>query len=1186
MRHVFGSLLATFVLAAPLALFSQEFRGTISGAITDPTGAMVGGARVTVTETNTGTRIPTVSGSSGEYTAAFLLPGDYDVDVQMQGFKGFTRRGVHVGAGDHAVIDVRLEVGDIATSVEVTADASLLNTDNSSVGQAITTKEVAELPINGRTPMMAASLALGVVGYAQPTLVHPFDSGAAAGWSVGGAYQQTSELLVNGSPNATWDGRLAYSPPQDAVQEVRVKASDTDAAFGHTAGGTLNQITKSGTNSLHGSAWEFNQPNTLTANDFFLNQKGQPRPVTHLNQYGVTAGGPMLLPKVFNGRNKLFWFFAWEGMKDAQPNPVNLTVPSDAQRAGNFAQMLVPTKANPQGTKLYDPYSAVVSGSNITRQPFTNNQIPQVAPYVNPVAQAYLKLIPAANAAGLPDGTLNFVTAPNTPDNYNNEMGRIDYNMNDNSRMFFDIRHTDYTQTKNNYFNNIATGSTLFRVNTGVSVDEVYTFNPSNILDVRVNFTRMNEGHDVPSVGFNPTTLGFPSYMATQSPYLALPIISFASSSYQQLGNTGTGADRLPSQSAQLFATWVKIKGNHTLKFGGDFRQYRLNTFTAGNSAGTFSFSGNNWVRQTQATSTSVVGQDLAEFLMGLPTGGSYDLNTFGSWYSYYSSVFVQDDWRVKRNLTLNLGLRFDHDGPYNEKYGRTVNGFDATSANPLQSAAQAAYARAPIAQLPASAFNVLGGLTFPGNGTAVYNNTSHLVSPRVGFAWTPDKLHGKTVVRGGFGMFVAPVSIARMDVNGKFSTSPETNQEGFSQTTTMVPTSDNYASPAATLSNPFPNGLLPPSGASLGLLTFAGQAITYINPDISSPYSLRWNFGIQQSLTPNLMVEVAYIGNHSIHLPVDATQLNGIPRQFMSTLGVRDPAQNYLATTAANPFFGLQTTTGTAANTTPAQLLSRFPEFPVGDSASGWNGGGGIIEQNASVGSSYFNSLNVRLQKRTSHGLNFTFNYIFSKLIERVTWLNDSDPAPEKRISSIDHPHRFVAAISYELPVGRNKLVNLQSRWIDSILGGWQLNAVYTYQTGAPINWNNGSTTSPGDYVYFGAPLVLNNRMADPGSKAFNVEAFDTASTDAFQYHIRTFPTMISSLRMDGINQFDPSLLKRISFTEKAYLQLRFEAFNALNHPVFPTPNTTASGSSFGTISGAQANRARSIQLGARFVF
>lgn len=1178
--------LAMAVLVLPLALFAQEFRGTISGMITDPTGAMVAGAKVTVTETNTGTKIPTVSGASGEYTAAFLLPGDYDITVEMQGFKGFSRRGVHVGAGDHAVIDVRLDVGDVATTLEVTEDASLLTTDTSTLGQAITTKEVAELPINGRTPMMAAALSLGVIGYAQPTLVHPFDSSAAAGWSVGGAYQQTSELLVNGSPNATWDGRLAYSPPQDAVQEVRVKASDTDAAFGHTAGGTLNQITKSGTNSFHGSAWEFNQPNTLTANDFFLNQKGQARPVTHLNQYGVTAGGPVLLPKVFNGRNKLFWFFAWEGMKDAQPNPANLTVPTDAERAGNFAQMLVPTAANPQGTKLYDPYTAVVSGSNITRTQFPNNQIPQVAPYVNPVAQAYLKFIPEPNATGLADGTQNFVTAPNTPDNFSNEMGRIDYNMTDNSRMFFDVRHTDYTQVKNNYFNNISTGSLLFRTNTGVSVDEVYTVNATNILDVRFNFTRMNEGHDVPSVGFNPTTLGFPAYMAANSQYLALPVITFANSSFQNLGNTGTGADRLPSQSGQIFATWVKIKGSHTLKFGGDFRQYRLNTFSAGNSAGTFSFSGNNWVRQTQATSSSVVGQDFAEFLMGLPTGGSYDLNTFGSWYSYYSSVFVQDDWRVNRNLTLNLGLRFDHDGPYNEKYGRTVNGFDTTSANPLQAAARAAYAQAAIAQLPLSAFNVLGGLTFPGNGTAVYNNNSHLVSPRVGFAWTPDQFHGKTVIRAGFGMFVAPVSIARMDVNGKFSTSPETNQEGFSQTTTMVPTSNNYASPAATLTNPYPTGLLAPSGSSLGLLTFAGQGITFINPNMSSPYSLRWNFGIQQSLTPNLMLEVAYIGNHSVHLPVDATQLNGIPRQFMSTLGVRDPAQNYLAGTAANPFFGLATSTGTAANTTPAQLLARFPQFPVGDSATGWNGGGGIIEQNASVGSSYFNSLNVRLQKRTSHGLNLTANYIFSKLIERVTWLNDSDSAPEKRISSIDHPHRFVAAISYELPVGRNKLVNLQSRWMNNVLGGWQLNGVYTYQTGAPINWNNGSTTSPGDYVYFGAPIVLNNRLADPGSTAFNVSAFDTKSADAFQYHIRTFPTMISGLRMDGINQFDPSLLKRISFTEKAYLQLRFEAFNALNHPVFPAPNTTASGSSFGTISGAQANRPRSIQLGARIVF
>src|SRR5579872_7363371 len=367
MRHLSYSL-ATLALAAPLALFAQEFRGTISGEITDPSGAMIAGARVTVTETNTGTKIPTVSGSTGDYTAAFLLPGDYDIDVQMQGFRAFSRKGVHIGAGDHAVIDVRLDVGDVATSVEVTADASLLNTDNSSLGQAITTKQVAELPINGRTPIMAASLSLGVIGYNQPGLVHPFDAQSAAGWSVGGAYTQTSETLVNGSPNATWDGRLAYSPPQDAVLEVRVKVSDTDAAFGHTAGGTLNQVTKSGTNALHGSAWEFNQPNTLTANDFFLNQAGKPRPVTHLNQYGVTAGGPVFVPKVVDTRNKLFWFFAWERMKDAQPNPFTTTVPTDAERRGDFSQIL-----NADGTILYDPYSAKVNGGTITRTAFPGN---------------------------------------------------------------------------------------------------------------------------------------------------------------------------------------------------------------------------------------------------------------------------------------------------------------------------------------------------------------------------------------------------------------------------------------------------------------------------------------------------------------------------------------------------------------------------------------------------------------------------------------------------------------------------------------------------------------------------------------------------------------------------------------------------------------------------------------------
>lgn len=1168
MKFRLVSLLALFI---PAALFAQEFRGTISGSVTDPSGAAITAAKVTVTEEHTGTKIPTVSDSAGQYAATFLLPGDYDISVAAPGFKEALRKGVHVGAGDHPVIDVRLAVGDVSQTVEVTADASLVNTENATVGQAVTTKEVEELPINGRTPMMAAGLAIGVVAYAQPTLVHPFDSGGAAGWSIAGAYTQTSELLLNGSPDATWDGRLAFSPPQDSVQEVRVKAFDTDAAFGHTAGGTLNQITKSGTNSFHGSAWEFNQPNTLTANDFFLNKAGTPRPVTHFNQYGVTAGGPFYAPHVMDTRNKLFWFFAWEGIKDGQPNPFTGTVPTDAMRQGNFAGL--PT--------IYDPFSATLSGTTINRSPLPNNAIPSSE--MSSIAKSFLQYYPEPTN---PAATINnYVSAPNTTDDYSNEMGRIDYNMSDKSRLFGDVRHTDYTQSKNDYFNNIAEGSLLYRNNWGMAVDEVYTINPTDILDVRLNFTRMNEGHNIPSMGFNPTSVGLPSYLGGDSNYLQMPVISFSSTTgLQALG--ATGANKLPSQSYQVFGSWMKIKGDHTLKVGADFRQYRLNTFTAGNSTGAMSFSANSWVRaSSSASSTVTTGQDIASFLLGLPTGGSYDLNTFASWYAYYGAGFIQDDWRVKRNLTINLGLRYEHDFPYNEKYGRTVDGFDTSSANPLSAAATAAYAKAPISQLPASSFNVLGGLTFPGTGqTAVYKNQTHVVSPRVGLAWTPDALHGKTVVRAGVGIFVAPVTIASMGVDGKYSTNPLTNQEGFSQTTSLTATSNNYQTPLATssLANPFPTGFLQASGSSLGLLTFAGQAVSFINPDVKSPYSMRWNFGIQQSLTPNLMLEVDYIGNHTIHLPIDYTQLNGIPRQFLSTLGTRDTGENFLTATATNPFSGLQTSQNTAS-TTAAQLLAKYPEFPVGDSASGWSGSGGVLEQNLNVGSSNFQSLNARLEKRASHGLNFVFNYVYSKLMERLTWLNDSDPLPEYRVSPQDRNQRYVLAATYQLPIGKGTALDLKSGVLNSVLGGWLLNSVYTFQTGAPIMWVNGSSSSPGDYVYFGGPLNVDPRSIN--APAFNTSVFDAKSADTFQYHLRTFSTMFSNARADGINQFDPSLSKRFVIHESVAVQLRLEAFNALNHPVFAAPSTTASNSAFGTIT-ASANRFRTLQIGARFTF
>src|SRR5581483_10829266 len=278
--RLFAAVTAAFALLSWNG-FAQEFRGTISGLVTDPTGAPVSGAQVTVTEVHTAAKLQTTSNSSGQYTVPFLAPGDYDIDVTAQGFKHFVRSGVHVGAGDHPDIDVSLQLGNTQQTVSVTADAPIINSENATVGQAITEKEVENLPLNGRTPLTLASLATGVIATGQPGLIHPFDLGGAAGWSIAGSPSQVNEILIDGSPDATWDGRLAYSPPTDAVEEVRVKAFDSDAAFGHTSGGTLNQVLKSGTNTLHGSAWEFNQPNTLVANNFFNNRAGLGNPVTH-----------------------------------------------------------------------------------------------------------------------------------------------------------------------------------------------------------------------------------------------------------------------------------------------------------------------------------------------------------------------------------------------------------------------------------------------------------------------------------------------------------------------------------------------------------------------------------------------------------------------------------------------------------------------------------------------------------------------------------------------------------------------------------------------------------------------------------------------------------------------------------------------------------------------------------------
>jgi hypothetical protein len=1177
------------------ASFAQDVRGTFSGTVTDQQGAAVAKAKIIATETQTGTKTSAISGDSGAYTLPFLAPGKYDIAAEASGFKKSVRQGLTLNAGAHPVIDIHLEIGSINQAVTVTAESPLITASNASIGQVITTREVEDLPVNGRTPLMLANLAMGVVSTFEPGPVRPFDNGAPTSVSLGGAPSGTNETLLDGAPDAGFGNALAYSPPQDAVSEVRVNAFESNAAYGHTGGGTLNQVTKSGTNSFHGSLYEFNQTSFLDANSFFTNKAGQPRPPYHYNQYGVSAGGPVWIPKLYNGKNRVFWFFAYEGLKDSDPanspletgNPVNFaTVPTQAERNGDFSALLKLNTPKSNYT-IFNPYTGTQSGSTITRQPFPNNVIPPNL--LNPVSQAILKYYPLPNAPGKSDGSQNYIVNAIDTDTYDNELGRLDLNITDKDKLFFDARHNDRIQLKNPYFPNISQGNYLYRINQGAVADNVYSLSPTLVLDVRANWTRYIEVHANPSDGFDVTTLGFPAYVRDSSQTPQFPVINMSScsvsagseASFQCLGYNGDGSNTYDAY--QLYGNLTKIRGNHTFQFGPDIRDYRWSAATKGNSSGGFTFN-TNWTNGPASNAAaSPFGQDFAALLLGLPTSGSYDNNAQSTVRQQYYSAYIQDDWRAKSNLTLNLGLRFEHETPITERYNRAVNGFNPGAVNPISSAAQAAYAAAYAAGAytktslvppTPNQFSALGALNFAtANDPFVYHTESSTLSPRFGFAWSPALLGSGTVVRGGFGIFVSPIEV--LD-NGSSSTVPTLPQQGYSQTTQFTATNNNFLSPANMLSNPFPSGILP-QNYSLGPGTFLGQSISFFNPHVRNPYDIRWNLSIQRQLPGQMVLEVAYIGNHAVHLPI-TTQFDSIPRQYLSASSTRDDAAvANLTGTVTNPFKGLLPNSSNLNGSSVAlqQLLIPFPQYPVGSGTTN-----GLQMAGNGAGSSYYQSLDVRLQKRYTNGLTLINNFIYESLINRLQYLNDSDSAPVKSVSNDSRPLREVLAAVYDLPIGRGKSLDFHSGWANALLGGWELSGDITFQSGPPLSW--------GDVVYYGGPLNYNAHHLN--GNAFDINQFAIGSSlqpvqNSIPTNVRTFNLMFNNLRRDPTKNLDLSAIKKFIFRERTYFELRFETYNTTNHVTLGGPQLSPTNASFGLIS-TQANTPRRVQLGARLVW
>jgi hypothetical protein len=879
-------------------------------------------------------------------------------------------------------------------------------------------------------------------------------------------------------------------------------------------------------------------------------------------------------------------------------------VPTDAEKEGDFSALL----AGGSSYQLYEPNTGTLSNGSFTRTPVPNNCLTNKSSYcssvanagktIDPIAAAYIKLWPEPNyTAGVSPITNenNYSGNANVESSYNNALGRLDYNASERDHVDFEMHHAIQGQTKIDFFNNNSTGSTLQRDAYGMMIDNVFTMNPTTVFDTRFNAMVYTESHTTAATQYTPASVGFPSYMQNLGYTIPLPTITtsgFNGPGYPTFTDGALSED--PADSYQAFADVMKLIGKHTLKVGVDVRQYRFRVFT--DPAFGFTF-GSNFVTCGTGCSAQPFGGDLAEFEYGLPESGSYSISPFGDYRSYYIAGFVQDDWRVNSHLTFNLGLRWDIDTPWGEKFGRTVDGFSTTAQNSASALAAAAFVAPTVTKndttVSVSSINTLGGLTFPSpNRGAPYQlqDKTGLWSPRIGFSYSPPRFN-KTVVRGGFALFVQPQNLGNV--------SDYSNQEGFSAATSYAATTNSYFTNASTLDNPFPSGYAVPAGSSAGPSTYLGESISFLAPVEYDEYSERWTFGVQQAVTPSTLVEVLYEGNHAVHLPINVN-LNATEKQFLTTNPYRD--QNLASansTSVTNPFKGLLPLASSynGSTTSLANLETPYPAF----------GAASITEENETNGQSYFESGMVHIEQRAKHGLTLTGNYEFAKMIEADTLLNPQDVKPERRVSPNDHKQHFVVAGTYALPFGRGKMFPLgNSKKADLFAGGWVLNGIFQFQTGSPITFSGDIPFQPGMGVanIKSSPRDVSTTvpaLTNPSSvfvtgsgTSCTVSASQPCDGTVFfngQYsnHYRTLPTTIGSVRQDGFNNLDASMLKdfHIARDGKVYAQFRFETFNTLNRPIFGTPNLTPTSASFGYITSVfSSSSPRQVQWGVRLVF
>ncbi len=1174
-------LLLFCLLILPSAV-AQEFRATITGRVSDSTGAAIPNAALEIRNVDTNEVTAAVTSASGDYTVPLLRPGNYSISAQVAGFKAFTRASIVLNVGQTATVNIALQVGDVTDQITVTAEPPLIDTATANRGAVIDNQQVTEFPLNGRNPFMLSTLAAGVTYNGNQIYQRPFDNGAIAVWSVNGSLRANNDFMLDGAPNNAQAGgnNIALVPPVDAVQEFKVQTNSYDAQYGHTGGGVVNVSLKSGTNSFHGTIYEFARRNSWDANSFQNNAAGAPRSGHYLDQYGVQAGGPVYLPGLYNGRDKSFFMVNYEGYREGTPGPLTLSVPEPEMREGDFSKLV-----DAQGRKItiYDPTTGRDVNGTWVRDPFPNNVIPRDR--INPIARniiSYMREPNRPSPAGQGYARQNlFIPGGDQimKDGFYNLVVKYDQRFGSRHSMFW--RHASNSRFQERNENGLFAepGTDGFyrhqRINFAQVLDWVSTLSPRLVLNARLSFNRYVEKNGRKgNEGFDITTLGFPESFASRLPHKP-NFGRYTFSSYVSLGNYPT-ADITNNWALHPNLTWVQ--GSHSVKAGVDMRTIQYITNNPGNVLALGATPANTQKDYNRADSLS--GDSIASWLLGTPSNGSSAHNLFPTFLYQYYAPWVQDDWKVTRDLTINLGLRWDFNIPANERFNRMNRGFDASLVNPVDAMVDRnAFPDTPVLR---------GGLLFaakdgtPRNAADTYMRA---IQPRIGFAY---RVNDRFAVRGGWGRYYLNPSNDYLQTNG------------YSVSTSLVNTLDGGRTYVPNLiDNPFPV-LDVPVGSSLGALTYLGRGVNFVNPKFKIPHVNQFSLSLQYELLQGIKIEAAYVGSRSANLQTSRAFNNYdlAFRQKVNLMEGGNPA--YGDALLPNPLYGLEPFAGTSyyssVSTSRATQAVSYPAF------------GSLNELTRNDGAAWYNSFQLTVETRRRGGLNLLATYTLSKNITRESFNDVQRNIMRQGIYQYDRTHRLTLGAVYQLPFGEGRrFAKTSNPILKRLVSGWETNWMLQAQSGLPwalpsnvlyvkdarvpnIDWSQ-------PVVYGVTPCVA--RWNDNNTITMVPHSVQRGCTDYNflvlpRYAPRLTPTLDSRLRLHAVPLADASLNKLTRITETTALQFRAEVFNVFNsynpynaHFVYSNAESATFGSlTKASVSTGNANYPRYIQLGLKFIW